>query len=204
MAIQPDVRAIIDAVEVERDALSAHRGRNAESRPAPPWHGVRTLRIHGGVDEVRADRECRTRDLAQIHPEEWITVNAVFNERPDDRGRHRRAIPISRSIRDGGNRRAIGPHFCRRLDLPAVVEHQSLLRRRRGRYREKQNHRQMRDPRHYAASTRPNGQRLVFHDQSKNATNPSASTPIPNRITSTWVVANTNIHPSSAITAGTG
>src|SRR4051812_19348512 len=55
-----------------------------------------------------------------------------------------------------------------------------------------------------AASSAPNGQRSVRHDHTRNARHPTASTPTPNRITSSWVVAKTKIHPSSATRAGTG
>ena len=48
------------------------------------------------------------------------------------------------------------------------------------------------------------GQRLVLLDHRRNATQPNANTPTPNRITLNCVVAKTNIQPSSAITAGTG
>ena len=48
------------------------------------------------------------------------------------------------------------------------------------------------------------GQRLVRQDQIMNATYPRASTPTPNRMTSSCVVAKTKIHPSNARSAGSG
>ena len=57
---------------------------------------------------------------------------------------------------------------------------------------------------HDAVCGVPNGQRFVFHDQSRNARQPSASTPTPKRITMTCVVAKTKIHPRRATSAGIG
>src|SRR5687767_6301929 len=54
------------------------------------------------------------------------------------------------------------------------------------------------------ADTRPNGQRPVRQDQSKNARQPSASTLTPKTITRSCVVAKTKSHPSSATSAGSG
>jgi hypothetical protein len=48
------------------------------------------------------------------------------------------------------------------------------------------------------------GQRCVLRDHTRNAKQPRASTPIPNRITRKSVVAKTKIQPRSATSAGTG
>ncbi len=127
-AVQPDVRPVVDAIEVERDALAAHCRRHAESSAVPPGHSVRTLRIHCGVNEVRADGERRARQLAEIHPEERIAIEAVLDEGAYHRRGHGRAVPVCRTVGGRGNRRAVNADLCRRLNHPAIVQHLLLLR----------------------------------------------------------------------------
>ncbi len=192
---------------MECEAPAAHRRGHAKRGAVPPRHGVRTLRIHRRVRKVRADRDSRPGQLSEIHPEKRLSISAVLDQCAHNRRRNCRGVPTRRVITDRRDRYAISASLRRRLNEPAAAQHQLFLRQRCTRGEQKRtgdSERPPRDSLHDIASTKPNGQRLVFHDHSRNATNPSASTPRPNRITWNCVVANTKIQPSSATSAGIG
>ena len=128
LPVEPDVRTVVDAVEVQRKSPAPHRRRNPERRAIPPWDGECARGLHSGMHKVRADLVRHPRELAEVHPEERIAVQAIVDKRTSNSRRHRRTIPAGRIESRRRHRRAVYARLRRRLDEPAGVQHQRLLR----------------------------------------------------------------------------
>ena len=85
LAVQPDVGAVVHAIEVERNGASGETGGQAELSAIPPAAFVRTVIEHGEVGELAAERVVHAGEFAQVHP-----VERVFDDVRRRLGRRRR------------------------------------------------------------------------------------------------------------------
>ena len=130
--VHPDVRPIVDAVEVEPVRAPDMLLRHVELGAVPPGRLERAVCRRGLQHEARADRVGRPGNVPQVHAEVRIAVFACFHQGADHGVRHRSGMPAAGGKARGGNRRAAGGHPGRRLNHPAAFERQSsVLRGRR-------------------------------------------------------------------------
>src|SRR5271155_166464 len=73
-SVEPDVRAIVNTIEVE-PIYSSRRCQGHKLRSIPPGTVVGAFRTHGEIAEYFSDGIVHARNVAQIHPEERIRKN---------------------------------------------------------------------------------------------------------------------------------
>src|SRR5205807_685680 len=94
--VEPDARAIVDAVEVEPDgALALARGQ-LKLCAIPPSNFERAVVRHRQLREDFADRVIRARQLAHVHAEVWIGIDLIVHKRRHDQARKNNKPTASR------------------------------------------------------------------------------------------------------------
>ncbi len=92
-SVEPDVGAVVDALEIQPDGFSGVGCGRGELLAIPPGDGVGTIRLHGDVGEISADGIGDAGELAEVHGEERVGEGFVFDQRRDDRGGHSGVVP---------------------------------------------------------------------------------------------------------------
>src|SRR5271170_4554934 len=92
LSVQPDIRAVVDAVEVQPCGSSGRR-RRSELGAIPPGAVIGTFVAHWQVAEDLPHGVVHAGDLAQVHPEEWIGENPSCHLRTKYRSRDGRIDP---------------------------------------------------------------------------------------------------------------
>ena len=128
LAVEPDVRPVVDPVEVKREGAAGSRRRHRELRAVPPRGLEGAVRGHGEEREALADGVRRPRDRPQVLAEVRISVRAVLYERPDDRVRHRHARPALRRVSRPRENVSLGCDLRRGLDRPPRAQVQPVGR----------------------------------------------------------------------------
>ena len=129
LAIEPDVRAIVDPLEVERDRSSRHLRRQVELRPKPPTDREGVGPGHAGVGGTAAAPGAHARPGAQVRADERVRVHARLREHPRNRRGNGSGVPPAggeTGFRDGLPIRLP----ARSLHLPAIPEHKPCSRGR--------------------------------------------------------------------------
>ena len=112
LAVQPDVGAVVDTSEIQPDTLSLEARGQYKLLAIPPRNDEGTVRLHGDIGKVQADRVGNTRQGAQIRPEKRIGIHLLLDQCGDYRGGHGYVIPIPGLERGGGNNLAFRFHLA--------------------------------------------------------------------------------------------
>ena len=121
-AVHPDIRPIVDAVEIQPHILLRCRRRQVELFPVPPRRFVRTVGRHRQVRELRADGVRRSGDSPQVHAGIQIGKLILFDECTDHGSRHARLVPAGGRESGQRYRVALLRGRGRRLNRPARGE----------------------------------------------------------------------------------
>ena len=133
-AVEPNLRAIVDAAEVEPvAAVRGGGGRRGEGIAVPPAAVIRAVGGHGEVSEELTDGIGSARNLTQVIAEVRIGKNAGCDLRGQDGRGDRSAEPILGGEAGGGDCIAGGLEFAGGLQAPAVVQRSYIRRVQRGR-----------------------------------------------------------------------
>jgi hypothetical protein len=142
LAVDPDFRAVVDTAELHPDLFALVGGRDVKFLAIPPGHSVRAVRRYFFVGELAADPIFDAREIAEVHSEVGILVNAVFDKDGKNSFWRRRSVPAVG--RKAGFRNLVRGRgdFCGALHLPALTK-DGLRAKRCGKYegrRDEQGH----------------------------------------------------------------
>ena len=127
-AVQPDIRAVVDAIEMQRHVTTG-TGAHRELRAIPPRVFERAVGRHRQQCESLADRIRRSRDLAQVHPDVRIGILTVLDQSTHHGVGHGDGVPAARVDARCRERVPFCPDFRRRLQHPAGAEGRPLIGR---------------------------------------------------------------------------
>ena len=121
-AVHPDVRAVVDPVEIQPDRPVARRSRQIEFPPVPPRHAVRAVGRHRQQRELLADRVRRSGNGAEVHRRVRVWIPSALDQRADDRSRYARSVPPLGLETGARNRLAVQLYARRGLNGPTGVQ----------------------------------------------------------------------------------
>ena len=133
-AVEPNLRAIVDAAEVEPvAAVRCGGGRRGERVAIPPATAIRAIGWHGKVGKEFANRIGGTGNFAQVVAEVRIGKDAGCDLRGQDSRGHLSADPVLGGEARGGNCISGNLKSAGGLHSPAVVQGSYIRRVQRGR-----------------------------------------------------------------------
>ena len=94
-AVEPDVGAAVDGIEVQPQPFAPQNAREMKLGPIPPRNRKRAVRRHGEVGEIVADVARHTRKGPQVHSKVGIRIHLLIHQRANHRGRHAGRVPIA-------------------------------------------------------------------------------------------------------------
>ena len=121
LPVKPDVGAVINASEIQPNRFAPVAHRQNKFFAIPPRNGERTVRLHGQIRKIGADRVIHARELPQIHAEVRVGIDLLFHHRPDHRGRHSNRVPSPGQEARGRDHLAFVVHLGGRLQPPVIA-----------------------------------------------------------------------------------
>ena len=122
VAVEPDVGAVIDGIEIQPEGLAFGGGGQAERGAVPPRFGEGAIVGHGQVGKIHPRLVAHARIGAKVHAEIGVGVDLVGHQRGDYGGGNGSGVPIARLERGGGHHGAIFRHMGGSLDAPVAIE----------------------------------------------------------------------------------